>query len=133
MKKWFISFRNWLLKNRYTTALYMALFSVVFSLFFGGILTFANGDFFKSVVISFLFFFAFPLVGALLILCTKMKDDYCFGYGAALYYGTVVVSNIFKKLYQINSFDCYVIGFIFTVLICYITWLKYFKKRHNSV
>jgi len=108
----------------------MALFDVLLSIFLtillGGVLSLLRGNFIESCKAMFLIFFAFPCVAAILLLSTKIPEDWTLGFGAGLYYGTLVVSALLGEagLSMSDQSDQLVLGFIFTALVCYIIYLK---------
>lgn len=78
-----------------------------------------------------LMFSAGGIVGGLLLITTRIPDDLTFGYGCALFYGTVfggyALSEIIAEGYEEWA---YIIAFAVDVLICYIIWLNEFKGRY---
>lgn len=78
-----------------------------------------------------LMFSAGGIVGGLLLITTRIPDDLIFGYGCALFYGTVfggyALSEIIAEGYEEWA---YIIAFAVDVLICYIVWINEFKGRY---
>ena len=125
---------NWFLETRLGLCLGSLLVSVVISLFVGLCFFAVSPDtsVFELSLACFIWFGAFIAIGGLLIILTNMKPEYCWGYGAALYYGTIFVASLCSKWWKIGEAYKYTIGFIFAFLLCYISWLKYFKEKHDA-
>ena len=125
---------NWLCESRTGICCSYIFGSVLLSLFIGLIffLIASKLPFIDNALTVFFVLFAFMAVAGILVLLTKMKPNYCLGYGAALYYGSILISIVCNKWWGIGGSDRYLIGLIFMILICYISWLKYFKEKHDA-
>lgn len=115
--------------TRFGLAIWAILSSVLCTAFVGGIGFFIIK---KVYVFSYIFWlcFASPWVSALLLLLTDIPEDLTFGFGAALYYGTLVVAHFTEKAgWVMKDLDRYFVGFIISALICYIVYLRRFKNE----
>lgn len=112
---------------------------IVFSLIFGAI--FAAIAFGKDSYLSlwidmslaiFMFAGASVALGAILAFIGILHTDYCVGFGAALYYGTMFLARLLTEMnvcYESKSDE---IAFVIVSLVCYIVWLKWFKPKCNK-
>lgn len=116
-------------ENRKFMFVFTILVSIALTLVFGALFALTGKNFEESFLkcckISFLWFFAPGVVSAALILVTKISMDLVYGFGAGLYYGTIVISAIIRKI-EIKE---YIIGAIISSLIAYIVWIKNFKEE----
>ena len=124
------------IKSRYKWALYFVCISICISALFGLIFALVLGDlsgkFLEASKICFLWFFAWAFVSAMLLLFTKIPEELSMGFGAGIYYGTAVSAYMIRYFFEVQLKASYGIGFIITILVCYIVWLKNFKRRYSS-
>lgn len=96
----------------------------------------ASGDSFSDVFhsafsICFTLFGGASVVMAFLLLATNLPDDFAYKYGVALYYGFFVCALILTRILGLEENEStFILSGIFSVLFCYIHWLK--KKDTNS-
>lgn len=92
----------------------------------------AGVTFMRLVWIMFLFFSAPAVVAAFLLIFTKVPDDLTYGYGCALYYGTVVLAELFRELGMYPGWPPYAVALLVVSLVCYIVWLKMFREEYEE-
>lgn len=82
----------------------------------------------------FVMFGGGSFVAAILLLITTLPDDLVFGFWNGLYYGTVFGEAAIYKIIgtEVSEPICYAFSFVVTSLICYIVWLKEFKRRYDK-
>lgn len=80
----------------------------------------------------FLFFSAPVVAAAFLLLFTKVPDDLTYGYGCALYYGTMVLAELFRELGMYPGWPPYAAALLVVSLVCYIVWLKMFREEYEE-
>lgn len=68
-------------------------------------------------------------VHGLLLLLTKPSVDIPIGISSGLYYGTFAVAEFLGEFITTSDPNRYSIAFVIVALICYIIWLKHFKKN----
>lgn len=118
------------IQSRIGSAVMLVLCSAVCTVFLAGILSLIAGNFWGMCKAVFLCFFAFPVVGAALLILTNIQEDWAMQFGGGLYYGTLVVSSITKELgWGMRESDRLLLGFVLSSLICYIVHRNLTQKR----
>ena len=82
------------------------------------------------IAACYLWFTAPFTVAAVLALFLWERPEWCVGFGAALYYGTVVLASQLRDFLVTSDTALYAVSFTIVSLICYIVWLKNFKSRY---
>ena len=117
------------LNFRFGLALFYVALGFLLSALLAGLCCLIPGVGFWNTAQSMYFIFFAPTAAiALLLILTSMNENLTYGFGIALYYGTVAIAATTLKLgWYIPNWDRLLLGFAITALICYITWLKKFK------
>lgn len=120
-------------KRAKTGILYIAI-SVIFSIVLGALFALFPGK--RNYLDSFLFwskvfcFFGGGCIAAgLLCFLTNVNEDYVFGFGNGLYYGTLFTTKFLFWLLDSEKSEIIFIAFVITALISYIIWFKNYKDR----
>ena len=92
----------------------------------------AGITFLRLVWGMFLFFSAPVVAAAFLLLFTKVPDDLTYGYGCALYYGPMVLAELFRELGMYPGWPPYAAALLVVSLVCYIVWLKMFREEYEE-
>lgn len=91
------------------------------------------GENYKRLFELCFMFFGAPCIlgGALVMLTTKMKEDHCLGFGAALWYGASAIFVIFQDVLDLEGPDSslFFLAFVLSSAICYIAWTIGFKTK----
>lgn len=123
---------KWFFRNKYTFAAFSILTSVAFSAFLALFFSIAGGRYWDLVIIMF-FWFGAPLsVAGLLVLLINLDESLSFGYGCALYYGSVFLAGLLQKWFHIAHHVGLIIAFVIVALSCYVFWLKHHKKKEEK-
>lgn len=120
------------MKKRYKLAAFYIIISLVFPIPFSGLLCLIPkmDDFLFVAKYFFFMFSAFPCVSGLLLILTNIPEDLSFGFGAALYYGSLTIAAITQKIgWGMGDTDRIILGFIISALVCYIVYLEHFKSK----
>lgn len=117
------------LNSRWRLAIWLICGSLLVTILLAGPLCLMPGvGFWYAAQNMFFLFTAFPIASALLLILTPIDEDLSFGFGAALYYGTLAIAAATLKLgWYIPDWDRLLLSFAITALICYIVWLEKFK------
>ena len=134
--------KNW---TRKQTALYLIIAtiatSIIFGLIFGTFIHFIENEpkssFISEIFITTKFFFdiffAGGVVSGILLFITKIEEEFAYYLGFALYYGTLILGSLIKKLCNPTE-GAYLIGLIITTMASYITWLiKKNTELNNTI
>ena len=120
-----------LLDNRKFFAIFWTALGIILSILIGFLLSLVRGDLSRVWILakwSYILFFANTIPTSALLLVTQIPEDLTFGFGCGLYYGTLATATLLQKILAISENTALEIGFIIDALICYIVWLKIFKK-----
>lgn len=71
-------------------------------------------------------------VGGILLLANIVPINLCIGFGCALYYGTILLSEFLSDFICGAESNRYIISFVIVSLVCYIVWLKEFKPKDSE-
>ena len=121
------------------TAMFIVIFlvPVAFAALLGGIYagvravsggSFLN-DLWQGMKVMYFVFCAGIHVGGILRLVFKIDEVCALGFGAALYYGTILLAAFLSDYITGAAVNRYIISFIIVSLICYIVWLKKLKPE----
>lgn len=123
---------NGFFQSRKGIALLQTMISLGVSLFLGiifSLFSMDNGNTFIENIwmfskVCFFMFGAFLVVSSILLVITNFDDNFCLGFGAALYYGTIIGGDFLKGMLDMSLNRAMFVSFIITSLIGYIVWLK---------
>lgn len=122
-----------LFDNRYFLAAFFFVSSVIIAAIFGGIFyLISSGDsgFFKIAFVCYLWFCAPAGVSSILLAVTKIDEDWTFGLGPGLYYGSIAVAAITESAgWHMSDADRYFLGFVISALVCYIVYTKHHRSE----
>ena len=119
-----------LFNGRKGMAFTFLLLSAGLTLVFGAGFSLITKDFLGSCIAFFEIFFAFPVVGAALLLLTNIEEDLSWQFGAGLYYGTASVCWLVDKFqWGIPTEGKILLGLIISGLVCYIVYLRIQQRR----
>ena len=122
-------------KSKYGTILLILLGTGGFTFSFGGFLTICNGlkNFWTATGLVFWGFSATAVVYAVILLLELIPEDIAYGFGCAIYYGTLGVWLVLQK-FGINGPDSSMIACsgLITCLICYIVYNKKYKDKYSN-
>lgn len=121
------------LKNRYGFAAVIVLISIVCTILFAGLLALVSRDiagFIPLCKISFFLFFAPIDVGAILMVLTKIPEQWTVGFGCGIYYGSWVIARIIENFDLGSTFNGRLsLGIIICSLICYIVYQNLTRRK----
>ena len=123
-------------KSRMKLALISVLISLSVSVVIGIVFSIfiSRGNFLGTVLkVSTYIYFLFccgGTVSAILLLITKLPDDLTFGYGNAIYYGTVLLTYFLIEKGDCKSVIAFLVSLVIVCLVCYIVWEKKFKWKY---
>lgn len=80
-----------------------------------------------STEFMFWLFGAAGVAAGVLVIVLPAVGEHFFGFGCALYYGTIVVSMFLNDFIITSETNLLIISFILVALVCYIYWLKFLK------
>ena len=69
------------------------------------------------------------VAGAILLLLGILPENFCIGFGCALYYGTILLSGFLSNFIYGEEINRLFISFVIVALVCYIAWLTQFKDN----
>lgn len=120
------------MKNRVWLAVMMMLVSLAMSFVLGIFFGLIAGNIRDAIIFIFLAFGAPGCVSALLLLITSIPDNLSWGFGLALYYGTLLLGNGICEYVGYEDSLHFFIAFVIVAMACYIAWLTYFKERYQN-
>lgn len=85
--------------------------------------------FWRASKFFYLIFFAGCTVGCLLILLTKIPEQYAIGFGYGLYYGTFGASFVVQEFFHLSDRESIVLGFVIAALVCLVVWFAFCKPH----
>ena len=89
-----------------------------------------SGKFLNGFTWCFVFFGGWSIPYAVFMFTFKEDDlDIAWKFSAGLYYGTLVLSAIFYKMFDLQDEVSIIIGFIVASLCCVIAWMSTKKKQ----
>lgn len=121
---------------RYKGGLLLIAISLAVSVVLGAIfalipLATDGGSYLKGFILMsktmFFMFAAGIAVGGILLIANIVPENFCVGFGCALYYGTIFLAALLSDYITGATANRYIISFVVVSLICYIVWLKKFK------
>lgn len=122
---------NRFMSTRLGKAIFLVLVFIVLCAVLAAMFCAIAGDFEKfnkAFEVAFWFFGASGVVGAILCILTTLPDDYVFGFGLGLYYGSLACAVVIHKLWASIPFDAALfLGSVIAAETCYIVWLKVYK------
>lgn len=90
----------------------------------------SSGSFIFACELVFLVLFASPVVSAALLVLTRIPEEWSMGFGAGLYYGTIFVSAITRKVgWVIPDVDRILLGAVISGLVCYAVYQNMMRKK----
>lgn len=124
---------------RYIGGSILIAISIVVPAIFGALFAFigldANTTYLRNfVVVSKTVFW---LVGAgfvssaILLIANILPNQFCIGFGCALYYGTILLSAFLSNFIYGADINRYFISFTIVALVCYIVWIRKFKPNNE--
>lgn len=111
------------LGTRYGFAAWLIVIGALLNLIMGAAFGAISGNFLKTSFYLFFIFIAPVVVAAALLVFTKINENWCYGFGCGLYYGTAFAASIIPKINTI------IVGFVIAALVCCIV---YIKKQHKE-
>ena len=106
--------------------------SFLLTVIMGGLLSLLTRNFWYTCQYMFFLFFAFPIVTALLLVFTNIQENLAYEFGAGLYYGTLVMAAITQGFgWNLPDLARIFLSSIISALICYIVYLKNFKRKQS--
>lgn len=127
-------------RERYISALYLIVSPFIFSAILGALFALIGLDedttylknFMAMAKAMFFIFGAGAVAGGILLLLNIAPMTACVGFGCALYYGTILLNGFLSKFIYGAEINIYSISFVIVSLICYIEWIKNFKKSPSK-
>ena len=71
-------------------------------------------------------------VGGILAIIIPKIANHAFGFGNAIYYGTVLISGFLDDFITADQSERLIIAFVIIALLCYIYWLKEIKPKDSQ-
>lgn len=119
-----------LLDSRWGLAVVFLLIALLLPLFLGLSLIPAGMEFWTAVYAMFVLVGAPGVVSAALLVLTPIKEDFSYGFGCGLYYGSCAIYLLTIKLgWSMPEFSRFLLGFVIAALVCYIVWLDKYKYK----
>lgn len=127
-------------RERYISAFYLIGAPFIISAILGALFALIGLDkdttylksFMTMAMAMFLIFGAGAVVGGILLLVNIAPMNACIGFGCALYYGTILLYGFLSKFIYGSEINRFCISLIIVSLICYIEWIKKFKKSSSK-
>lgn len=116
--------------SRWSLVVVFLLTALLLPLFLGLFLIPAGIDFWAAVYCMFVLFCAPGVVSAVLLALTPIKEDFSYGFGCGLYYGSCTIYLLTIKLgWSMPEFSRFLLGFVIAALVCYIVWLEKYRYK----
>lgn len=111
-------------------AILFILASAACTILLAGPISLINGEFILVCKVVFFFFFAGLVVSAVLLVLTNIPEEWTIGFGYGLYYGTILVSAITRKVgWVIPDTDRILLGAVISSLVCYAVYQDMIRKK----
>lgn len=115
-------------------ALIAAVASVAFGFLLGSIISLLKGttffdSWFSCTRLAFIWFCGYFVVEALLLVLTKIKEDYAHSFSAGIYYGGLLLAGIAQSRWGLSNSDACLLGFGIAVMLALILWQSSIKPN----
>ena len=112
------------------------VFAGLLGVMYAGIKAVSGGDFlcdlWQGTKAMYFVFGAGIHAGGVLRLIFRIDEVCALGFGAALYYGTMLLSAFLTDYIIGADINRYIVSFVIVALACYIVWLKKFKTKADK-
>lgn len=122
------------MKTRTKNGLLMVIISLLISTILGfvfAVIGYSENSILEDILFMtramLLYFGLAGMLGGFLMMATSLQDNLCFGFGFAMYYGTVALAHFLNDIVDASEKTRLLIAFVIVSLVCYIIWLKQFK------